>query len=115
MLLLLAYIVLAHPRLGGASRLEWSLMLLGGVASGIVTMPVFVAFLVGRRAPGRRVPGPPRVGVLAVAVGVLDLLGFAAFTRGTEVGLASIVTAASATFPLIPVAGGVLLMGERPV
>jgi drug/metabolite transporter (DMT)-like permease len=51
---------------------------------------------------------------LAVLVGVLELLGTFAYARGSEVGLVSIVTAASATYPLIPVFGGVVLLRERP-
>ena len=51
---------------------------------------------------------------LAVMVGVVELLGTIAYARGAEVGLVSIVTAASATYPLIPVFGGVALLHERP-
>jgi len=60
------------------------------------------------REPTRRVIG------LAVLVGVVELLGTIAYARGAEVGLVSIVTAASATYPLIPVFGGVALLNERP-
>lgn len=59
--------------------------------------------------PGRR----PAIG-LAVLVGVVELLGTIAYARGAEVGLVSIVTAASATYPLIPVFGGVAVLHERP-
>jgi drug/metabolite transporter (DMT)-like permease len=55
----------------------------------------------------------PAIG-LAVMVGVVELLGTIAYARGAEVGLVSIVTAASATYPLIPVFGGVALLHERP-
>jgi drug/metabolite transporter (DMT)-like permease len=51
---------------------------------------------------------------LAVMVGVVELLGTIAYARGAEVGLVSIVTAASATYPLVPVFGGVVLLEERP-
>lgn len=51
---------------------------------------------------------------LAAAVGVVELLGTISYARGSEVGLVSIVTAASATYPLIPVLGGVILLHERP-
>jgi len=50
----------------------------------------------------------------AMIVGLIDVLGGAAYARGTELGFVSIVSAASATFPLIPVVGGVLLFRERP-
>ena len=52
---------------------------------------------------------------LAVMVGVMELVGTISYARGAEVGLVSIVTAASATYPLIPVLGGVVLLHERPV
>jgi len=51
---------------------------------------------------------------LATAVGLVDLLGGLSYVRGAEVGLVSIVTAASATYPLLPVLGGVALLKERP-
>lgn len=52
---------------------------------------------------------------LAALVGVVELVGTMSYARGAEVGLVSIVTAASATYPLIPVLGGVMLLHERPV
>ncbi len=58
-------------------------------------------------------PVRPAIG-LAVLVGVVELLGTISYARGAEVGLVSIVTAASATYPLIPVFGGVALLHERP-
>jgi drug/metabolite transporter (DMT)-like permease len=58
---------------------------------------------------------PPLSGVaLAGVAGIGDVVGIAAYARGSEIGLISIVAAASATFTLIPVAGGILLFGERP-
>jgi drug/metabolite transporter (DMT)-like permease len=60
-------------------------------------------------------PEPVRSAIgLAVMVGVVELLGTISYARGAEVGLVSIVTAASATYPLIPVFGGVALLQERP-
>ncbi len=58
--------------------------------------------------------GAPAVAAAAVAVGILDVLGASAFARGAELGYVSVVAAASAVFPLIPVAGGVVLLRERP-
>jgi drug/metabolite transporter (DMT)-like permease len=52
---------------------------------------------------------------LAVLVGLMELVGTISYARGAEVGLVSIVTAASATYPLIPVLGGVVLLHERLV
>lgn len=51
---------------------------------------------------------------LAGLVGLLDVLGVAMYAKGVEAGLISIVAAASATFTLIPVAGGIVLLHERP-
>jgi drug/metabolite transporter (DMT)-like permease len=56
----------------------------------------------------------PAAVAMASAVGLADIVGIAAYARGAELGLVSIVAAASATFTLIPVAGGVLVFGERP-
>jgi len=56
-----------------------------------------------------------RVGILgAVAVGLVDIAGISLYSRGVEIGLVSIVTAASATFTLIPVVAGIWLLRERP-
>ncbi len=48
------------------------------------------------------------------AIGLVDAIGIASFLRGAEVGLVSLVTAVSATYPLVPAIGGVTLLGERP-
>jgi drug/metabolite transporter (DMT)-like permease len=50
----------------------------------------------------------------AAAVGLVEIAGGLAYARGAEVGLVSIVTAASATYPLVPVIGSVGLLKERP-
>ena len=53
---------------------------------------------------------------LAVAVavaGIVETGGMFAYTRGAEVGVISIVAAASITYPLIPMLGGIILLGER--
>jgi drug/metabolite transporter (DMT)-like permease len=51
---------------------------------------------------------------MACVVGIADIAGIAAYARGSELGLVAIVAAVSATFTLIPVAGGIALLGERP-
>ncbi len=51
---------------------------------------------------------------VAAAAGVADIVGVAMYSFGAEVGLISIVTAASATFVLFPIVAGVALFGERP-
>jgi drug/metabolite transporter (DMT)-like permease len=63
----------------------------------------------GRRSPLGRWPVS-----FALLAGLLDTLAFASFARGSELGFVSIVAAASATYPLLPVTGGLLFLGERP-
>jgi uncharacterized membrane protein len=50
----------------------------------------------------------------AALIGVIDLAGGVMYGRGAEVGFISIVTAASATYPIIPVLGSTLIFRERP-
>lgn len=67
----------------------------------------------GREREGMRRISPRSLGI-AAAAGVTDIIGVVAYSRGSELGLISIVAAVSATFTLIPVAGGILLFSERP-
>ena len=48
-----------------------------------------------------------------VAVAVLEAGSLFAFTRGAQVGVLSIVGAASAVYPVVPIVGGILLFKER--
>jgi drug/metabolite transporter (DMT)-like permease len=66
-----------------------------------------------REREGMRRISPRNLGI-AAAAGVTDIIGVVAYARGSELGLISIVAAVSATFTLIPVAGGILLFSERP-
>ncbi len=51
---------------------------------------------------------------LGVAVaGIVEMGGMFAYARGTEVGIISIVAAASIAYPLIPMLGGIVVFGER--
>jgi drug/metabolite transporter (DMT)-like permease len=86
-----------------------------------VTLSIVVlgaACIVWLRAKGH---GPARAELvpstlrLAALAGMLELVGTIVYARGAEVGLVSIVTAASATYPVIPVLGGVALLHERLV
>lgn len=52
--------------------------------------------------------------VRVAALGVIDLVALVAFVYGSEVAPVSLVVAAASTFPLVPVAGGVIAFGERP-
>jgi len=51
---------------------------------------------------------------LAFAVGSVDVGGTLSYAYGASVGFVSIVTAVSATYPLIPVFGGIKLFLEWP-
>jgi len=76
---------------------------------------ITTVLVVSRRAAASpRRPLPAAGFAMAGAVGLADVAGIAAYARGSELGLVAIVAAVSATFTLIPVAGGILLFGERP-
>jgi drug/metabolite transporter (DMT)-like permease len=45
---------------------------------------------------------------------VSDAVAVSLFARGSEVGLVSVASAVSATFPLVVIAGGLILFHERP-
>jgi drug/metabolite transporter (DMT)-like permease len=81
----------------------------------VFLLAALVVWLRSRSAGAAREPVAPSMLRLAVMVGVVELIGTIAYARGAEVGLVSVVTAASATYPLIPVLGGVMLLHERPV
>ena len=51
--------------------------------------------------------------VIGALLGVLETVGYLSFNRGAELGYVSIVSAASSVYPLIPIVGGVVLLGER--
>ena len=48
-----------------------------------------------------------------LGIGAIDAVGFLAFSRGAEIGLISIVAAASASYPLIPLVLGLVVLKER--
>lgn len=50
----------------------------------------------------------------AAAIGIADVVGLLSFARGGQLGYVAIAAAASAVFPLVPIAGGMLVFGERP-
>ena len=54
----------------------------------------------------------PLAAAIALA-GIVEMGGMFAYTRGTEVGVISIVAAASIAYPLIPMLGGIVMFGER--
>jgi drug/metabolite transporter (DMT)-like permease len=72
-----------------------------------------VASVLAIRGAFGPIPGGRSV-VIACASAVCDSVGNAAFVRGSQVGLVSITSAVSASFPLIVIAGSLLLFKERP-
>jgi drug/metabolite transporter (DMT)-like permease len=81
----------------------------------VFLIAALVLWVRSRSSGEARDPVAPSMLRLAVLVGVMELVGTISYAAGAEVGLVSIVTAASATYPLIPVLGGVVLLHERPV
>jgi len=71
----------------------------------VVTVVVFL------RRPAAR----PRPGTLLLPgiAGFLDVLAFIAYTRATTAGSVAVTAAASSCFPLIVIAGGVVVFHER--
>ena len=47
------------------------------------------------------------------AAGIVEMGGMFAYARGAEIGVISIVAAASIAYPLIPMLGGIVVFGER--
>lgn len=74
------------------------------------------AALAVRFRRGHAFGGALPFGALAVplALGSVDVAGTLSYAVGAEMGLVSVVSAVSATYPLIPVFGGIRLFGERP-
>jgi uncharacterized membrane protein len=75
---------------------------------------VTLAVILGVIGVGELRRAPVSTFAPAMIMGVLDIFGFAAFARGSELGYVSITAAASVTYPLIPILGGVLYFRERP-
>ncbi len=100
---------------GWASQRAGSLPSLWFARTSSAAVFVVVALVLRvRRGAAREERRPASAFGLAAAVGVFDLAGTLSYVWGSEVGLVSIVTAASAVYPVLPVLGGVLLLQERP-
>jgi uncharacterized membrane protein len=82
-----------------------------------VSRAVTFAILLGITAAaalGHRVHRPrPRDLALPAIAGLFDVLAFLAYSRASQGGAVAVTAAASACFPLIVIAGGVLVFGER--
>jgi len=90
---------------------------LGWLVPVVVARGGAMVFLLGLLATPLRGSAPrsqPLRGVAwAVAAGLVDAAGLAAFTRGDQVGLVAITAAVSSAYPVIPLVGGLLLFRER--
>ncbi len=80
--------------------------------SRVLTLAYLTPIVVARRSrPWRQASAPLILGV--IVVGIVETGGLFAFARGSEVGIISIVAAASITYPVIPVLGGLAVFKER--
>lgn len=78
----------------------------------VITFGMFVPLVAVRREwPWKRLSAPLLVGV--VVVGITETGGLFAFARGAEIGVISIVAAASITYPIIPILGGLIVFKEE--
>lgn len=77
-----------------------------------MTLALFVPLTAALRQWNLRgVTIPLALGV--TLAGIVEMGGMFAYTRGAEVGVISIVAAASISYPLIPMLGGIIVFGER--
>jgi drug/metabolite transporter (DMT)-like permease len=83
------------------------------VAAGRLLTVVALAPFVAVRRPSVLAAGAG-VAIAGLAVGVADVLGIMSFSHGAEIAPLSLVAAVSATFPLLPFAGGLVVLHERP-
>ncbi len=93
-----------------AQQLGWFVPV---AASRVVTFAILLG-VTAAAALGHRVHRPrPRDLALPAVAGLFDVLAFLAYTRASQGGSVSVTAAASACFPLVVIAGGVLVLGER--
>jgi drug/metabolite transporter (DMT)-like permease len=83
--------------------------------SRVVEFVAVIAIFLGFWARGGtvHVPGGKSF-VIASVSAVADNIGVAAFNRGSQLGLISITSAVSASFPLVVIAGTLIVFHERP-
>lgn len=93
-----------------AKDLGWLMPVL--VTRCTTTAAVLLWMVAFRPEPGRHVSRGPALG--AILIGAVDVFGILMYARGVQLGLVTIVAAASATFPIVSVIGGVVILRERP-
>ena len=78
----------------------------------VMTLALFVPLVAARKEwPWQRLTVPLVAGV--AVIGLTETAGLFAFARGAEVGVISIVAAASITYPVIPMLGGLFILKEE--
>jgi drug/metabolite transporter (DMT)-like permease len=92
-----------------AEPLGWLMPILLTRAAGL---PVLAVIVFRRRERPWQLLGP-RPLALACVVGCLEGAGYLLFNRGAEIGQAALTSAAAATYPLVPIAFGLVLLRER--
>jgi drug/metabolite transporter (DMT)-like permease len=94
---------------------------LGWLVPVVIARSGAMVFLLGLLATPLRAPSPGGAGrgrpvsaiAWAMAAGLIDAAGLAAFSRGDQVGLVAVTAAVSSAYPVIPLIGGLLLFRER--
>jgi drug/metabolite transporter (DMT)-like permease len=95
-----------------AQETGWFLPVFGSRA---VEFAAVVAVVLVLHQRGTRLPAPRGAStVIPVVSGLADALAVSLFARASQLGLVSIAAAVSATFPLVVIAGGLVLFHERP-
>lgn len=92
-----------------AEPLGWLMPILLTRAAGLPVLAVIVA---RRRERPWQLLGS-RALALACVLGWLEGAGYLLFNRGAEIGQAALTSAAAATYPLVPIAFGLVLLHER--
>jgi drug/metabolite transporter (DMT)-like permease len=94
---------------------------LGWLVPVVIARSGAMVFLLALLATPLRAPSPTGAGrtrsasaiAWAMAAGLVDAAGLAAFTRGDQVGLVAVTAAVSSAYPAIPLIGGLLFFRER--
>ena len=78
----------------------------------LFTLAYLAPAVVSRRErPWKRLTVPLAAGV--VLIGITETGALMAFSRGSEIGVLSIVSAASTWYPAVPIIGGIIVLNER--
>lgn len=93
----------------GTQTLGWLVPVVIARSGAMALLLALLAAGQGRSSPRGRAAGF----AVAAAAGLADAAGLVFFARGDQVGLVAITAATSSAYPLIPLAGGLLLLRER--